>query len=334
MLTGWQPRFPVGRRLNHPERRSELRYDIPPQCSPDDAYGLISMNSKYIDFVDRSFKIKGMAATLSAALMVIFFTGVNVNVFVQSSEMREGVMGLWPHLLFITAVVSAADFVCWRVVLRNDLFKYTHYPVRFNRITRKIYFFRHNGPGGVTVVPWGSPSAFFHIGRGAQNRELRDLRCHLLDRNQQIQQTFTVGHFWHHDDHILEQWALICRYMRDGPEGCYDDPRDRVITLSSAPTIRNCWLMVILMMGTALMPLRTNLMFPVYGALTLCRWLTFKTCRKPVFPPEIEAECQIDPDDPYRLPEPRFMAEFASDPGIYARAMERHKERMMWRPER
>ncbi len=66
MLTGWQPRFPVGRRLNHPERSSELRHDIPSQFSPDDAFGLIAMNSQYIDFVDRSFKVKGMAATLSA----------------------------------------------------------------------------------------------------------------------------------------------------------------------------------------------------------------------------------------------------------------------------
>ena len=334
MLTGWQPRFPIGRRLNHPERSSELRHDVPSQFSPDDAFSLIAMNSQYIDFVDRSFKVKGMAATLSASLMVIFFTGVNVNLFIQSSEMREGLAGLWPHLLFITVVVAAANFVCWWVILRNDLFQYTHYPVRFNRITRKIYFFRHNGPGGVTVVPWGSPYAFFHIGRGAQNPELVDLRCHLLDRNQQIQQTFTIGHFWEHEDDIREPWALICRYMQDSPENCYDDPRDRVITLSSDPTLRNCWLMVILMMGTAFMPFRKNVMFPVYGALTLCRWLTFKTCRKPVFPPEIEAECQIDPEDPYRLPEPRFMAEFASDPAIYARALERHKERVIWRPEK
>jgi len=31
------------------------------------------------------------------------------------------------------------------------------------------------------------------------------------------------------------------------------------------------------------------------------------------------------------LPEPRFMAEFASDPAIYARALQRHRERMLWR---
>ncbi|WP_295522085.1 DUF6708 domain-containing protein [uncultured Stenotrophomonas sp.] len=293
------------------------------------------MNSTFVEFVDRTFKLKGMAATAMFSAFVAF----DVYIFAFSLE------ALYSHprieqgerivlSLVATAVYGGLAAMMWMLLLRKDLFQYTHYPVRFNRITRKIYFFRHNGPGGVTVVPWGSPYAFFHIGRGAQNPELRDLRCHLLDRNQQIQQTFTVGHFWHHDDHILEQWALICRYMQDGPEGCFDDPLDRVITLSADPTLRNCWLMVILMMGTALMPLRTNLMFPIYGALTLCRWLTFKTCRKPVFPPEIEAKCQIDADDPYRLPEPRFMAEFASDPAIYARALERHKERMMWRPER
>ena len=333
MFTGWAKGFPKNRGLSGMERDAALSESQAKPSVPDDAYGLISLNSTYMDFVDRTFKIKGMphcmVGVFGCAFAVWMFCG-----FVQSaSETPEGVIGNVGSLSLVLLMSLAMAWVMWFVILRHDLFQYTHYPVRFNRITRKIYFFRHNGPGGVTVVPWGSPYAFFHIGRGAQNRELRDLRCHLLDRNQQIQQTFTVGHFWHHDDHILEQWALICRYMQDGPENCYDDPHDRVITLSSGPTIRNCWLMVILMMGTALMPLRTNLMFPVYGALTLCRWLTFKTCRRPVFPPEIEAECQIDPDDPYRLPEPRFMAEFASDPAIYARALERHKERVMWRPE-
>ncbi len=333
MLTGWVAKFPKSRELDHVERRAALKNDDLGKSVPDDAFGLIRFNSTYIEFVDRTFKFKGMAHCIAALVgctigIWMFFA------FAQSaSGTEEGVIGSGGYLAIVAVMSLGIILPAWFIYLRHDLFQYTHYPVRFNRITRKIYFFRHNGPGGVTVVPWGSPYAFFHIGRGAQNPELLDLRCHLLDRNQLIQQTFTIGHFWEHEDDIREPWALICRYMQDGPENCYDDPRDRVITLSSNPTIRNCWLMVILMMGTALMPLRTNLMFPVYGALTLCRWLTFKTCRRPVFPPEIEAECQIDPEDPYRLPEPRFMAEFASDPAIYARALERHKERMMWRPE-
>ncbi len=248
-------------------------------------------------------------------------------VVTMHEEMTESLLSL----LFPFAAGMGGWWLFWTLHLRKDLFQYTHYPVRFNRITRKIYFFCHNGPGGVVVVPWGSPYAFFHIGRGGQDPSLRDLRCHLLDRHRQVQQTFTIGHFWNHDDDIREQWALICRYMKDGPEHCFDDPLDRVITLSPKGTLRNCWMLVCLMMGTTLFPLRYTLMFPIYGALTLSRWLTFKTCRAPVFPPELEAECAIAPGDPYALPEPRFMAEFASDPAIYARALQRHRERMLWR---
>lgn len=333
MLTGWIPEFKFNRVISGVERASALSADSVEGICPDDAFGLIRFNGTYMEFVDRTFKIKGMANCAISFVVCFIAAWMLVDPSMSLTRMEGGFFGNLGLFSILLAMSSAMFAMVWFVYLRHDLFQYTHYPVRFNRITRKIYFFRHNGPGGVTVVPWGSPYAFFHIGRGAQNRELRDLRCHLLDRNQQIQRTFTIGHFWEHEDDIREPWALICRYMQDGPEGCYDDPRDRVITLSSDPTIRNCWLMVILMMGTALMPLRTNLMFPIYGALTLCRWLTFKTCRKPVFPPEIEAECQIGPGDPYRLPEPRFMAEFASDPAIYARALERHKERVMWRPE-
>ncbi|MGA6179542.1 DUF6708 domain-containing protein [Stenotrophomonas sp. NPDC077421] len=297
---------------------------------PDDALGMICFNSSYIEFVDRSFKVKGMASTLLLMAGEVFLACVYIY-FIAHMDGRVSDYGDWAALATFTLGLATCVALLWNLHLRKDLFQFTHYPVRFNRITRKIYFFRHNGPGGVIVVPWGSPHAFFHIGRGGQDPNLRDLRCHLLDRHRQVQQTFTIGHFWNHDDDIREQWALICRYMKDGPEHCFDDPLDRVITLSPKGTLRNCWMLVCLMMGTTLFPLRYTLMFPIYGALTLSRWITFKTCRAPVFPPELEAECAIAPDDPYALPEPRFMAEFASDPAIYARALQRHRERMLWR---
>ncbi|WP_433925336.1 DUF6708 domain-containing protein [Stenotrophomonas nematodicola] len=297
---------------------------------PDDALGMICFNSSYIEFVDRSFKVKGMASTLLLMAGEVFLACVYIY-FIAHMDGRVSDYGDWAALATFTLGLATCVALLWNLHLRKDLFQFTHYPVRFNRITRKIYFFRHNGPGGVIVVPWGSPHAFFHIGRGGQDPNLRDLRCHLLDRHRQVQQTFTIGHFWNHDDDIREQWALICRYMKDGPEHCFDDPLDRVITLSPKGTLRNCWMLVCLMMGTTLFPLRYTLMFPIYGALTLSRWITFKTCRAPVFPPELEAECAIAPDDPYALPEPRFMAEFSSDPAIYARALQRHRERMLWR---
>ncbi|MGA6537207.1 DUF6708 domain-containing protein [Stenotrophomonas sp. NPDC101269] len=331
MLTGWYPAFKYRRALSPEELQCELPQIETGTLTPDDSLGLVRFNSTFMEFVDRTFKIKGMAATLCA--MVVS----SINIFglsalvVKAHGMSGGLMQEAIPVGIVALAVFGAQALIWTVHFRCDVFQYTHYPVRFNRVTRRIYFFRHNGPDGVVVVPWGSPYAFFHIGRGGQDPSLRDLRCHLLDRHRQVQQTFTIGHFWNHDDDIREQWALICRYMKDGPEHCFDDPLDRVITLSPKSTLRNCWMLVCLMMGTTLFPLRYTLMFPIYGALTLSRWITFKTCRAPVFPPELEAECAIAPDDPYALPEPRFMAEFASDPAIYARALQRHRERMLWR---
>lgn len=331
MLTGWQPPFKVERDLTREECDGELRHDASVENSADDAISLVRFNSVFIEYVDRTFKIKGMIATLvSLTLSCVTVFGV-FALIVKASEMRGGLADSAFSVSSVALAGAGMIALIWFVYLHKDMFSYTHYPVRFNRITRKIYFFRHNGPGGVVAVPWGSPFAFFHIGRGGQDPNLRDLRCHLLDRNRQVQQTFTIGHFWDHDQDIREQWTLICRYMQEGPETCFDDPLDRVITLSTLPTFRNHWMLVCLMMGTNLFPFRHNLLFPFYAALTLSRWLTFKTCKAPVFPPEIEAECVIAPDDPYALPEPRFMAEFASDPAIYERARKRHLEKIMWR---
>ncbi|WP_345785101.1 DUF6708 domain-containing protein, partial [Stenotrophomonas sp.] len=160
---------------------------------PDDALGMICFNSSYIEFVDRSFKVKGMASTLLLMAGEVFLACVYIY-FIAHMDGRVSDYGDWAALATFTLGLATCVALLWNLHLRKDLFQYTHYPVRFNRITRKIYFFRHNGPGGVIVVPWGSPHAFFHIGRGGQDPNLRDLRCHLLDRHRQVQQTFTIGH--------------------------------------------------------------------------------------------------------------------------------------------
>ena len=214
----------------------------------------------------------------------------------------------------------------------TDLFQYTYSPVRFNRKTRKVYFFQSNKPGGVVAVPWGDEKVFFHIGKIPGGLNFVILRCHLLDDEGLITHTFTVGHRWGHENAIREEWALIRRYMEEGPEKAFDNEFDRVITLSTWPTWRNCYLMACLAMGRDLirMVYIRYLLFPIYGLITLCRYLALLTCQEPVFPPEVEAECAIAPNDPYNLPEPEYMAEFADQPGVYERAEQRFQERQ-WR---
>lgn len=332
MLTGWHPKFKLNRGLDNHERSHFLPYDTQQDFSTDDAVGMTKFNGTFVEFVDRTFKIKGMLATLGLAISSIFCIALLFWLTTKLvSDFHEGVFESIVLLLISFVVLGPFPIFFWIGYLRKDLFQYVYYPIRFNRKTRKIYIFRHNGPNGTVTLPWGDPNVYFHIGQGEQNMDLRDLRCHVLDRNRQVQQTFTVGHFWGHENRVREEWELIRRYMEDGPERCFDHPADRMIALSTRVTWRNSWLMVCLMMGAILYPLRWNLLFPLYGALTLSRWLTMKSCRTPVFPPEVEAECAIDPGDPYRLPEPSFMSEFADDQVIDARSSQRYRERQQWK---
>ncbi len=333
MLTGWYPAFARNRPLEPEEKQLYLGYQAAQPFEPDDAMGMIRFNSTFLEFVDRTFKVKGMAATLVSGVAAIGFVLFNVILAIVSyGRYAAGIYTLTEYVLataFMTALTFGLAFFFWRVHLRKDLFAYTHYPVRFNRKTRQVHFFVHDGPGGTVTVPWGDRSVFFHIGRGAQNKALRDLRCHLL-KNNQVMQTFTVGHYWWHENNVRGEWELIRRYMDEGPEKAFDNAHDRVITLSPPGTWLNCYMWVCHVLGNGLYKVR-HVLFPIYGLLTLSRWLTFKSCRAPVWPQEVEAACAIEPGDPYALPEPAFMGEFAQDDATYQRAAERHRQRQGWK---
>ncbi|MDR2872138.1 MAG: hypothetical protein LBV45_06385 [Xanthomonadaceae bacterium] len=222
-------------------------------------------------------------------------------------------------VLFLLPVVFA-----WWLGLRHDFFTYTHYPIRFNRKTRMVHAFQHNGPGGVVSVPW--EQAFFFIGEGAHQKYIRDLRCHVLDGDT-VKETFVVGHYF--DDTQIKRikalWEFIRRYMDEGADKVMSNPLDHYVDTSVDETWTNCYVHVAASLGPTLYSIR-YLLFPVYGMLTLTRWLVFKSSKVPEWPPEIEAESVIEPDDPNRWPEPKFSGEFVNDPERDARLLERMKQ--------
>ena len=328
MFTGWIYPFKLNRPLDVAEASMHLSYGVPQPFEPDDAIGMTRFNSTFVEFVNRSFNMKGMGLTLVTALASLGFLAFYVFIFIDYLSANESWVEISIYLILLAVVFVGAPVLFWRVYLGKDIFTYTCYPVRFNRKTQQVYFFVHNGPGGVVTAPWGDSDVFFHIGLGTRDKDLRDLRCHLLKKGQVVQ-TFTVGHYGRHENHVREEWELIRRYMEEGPEKAFDNEQDRVITLSPRGTWLNCYMSVCQALGTNLYAIR-YVLFPIYGLLTLSRWLTFKSCRAPVWPPEVEASCAIEPNDPYLLPEPEFMAEFTDDAG-YQRSAERHRQRQGWK---
>ncbi|MCS6480073.1 DUF6708 domain-containing protein [Burkholderia thailandensis] len=215
-------------------------------------------------------------------------------------------------------IVISFAVVFYYKSLKFEFFLHIYYPIRFNRKKREIYVFRDKRDGGVLTVPWDS--VFFHIGRGTDMKFLRDIRGEVMEGGV-VKDTFALGHCAESDRPVLEMWEFIRRYMEEGPEAVAEVPLDKYVELSVAPTLKNCLISAV-GFTNATTPTKRILRSPFIGLFTLVRWLVFKTCKEPQFPPEIEAECRVEPNDPNVWPIPASIGEFAATvPGIMERAI-------------
>lgn len=332
MYTGWAKPFIVNREIDLTERRCALPPSNKSNIKPFAYSALISFNSTYADFIDRRFRLRGMFGTLLASLVALGATACGIHFFTSMlpeayASGRVGLLFVVVAAVMVGLFTFGMAFMFWRIFLRQEFFAYTHYPIRFNRKTRKVHVFRHNSPGGVLTVPFDE--VFWHVGRGLRDKYLCDVRGHVLD-GERVKETFAVGHYFDDSrmDRIYSLWEFIRRYMQEGPEAVAEHPLDRTIDLSMRPTWTNCYTWVAASMGSTMQSLRFLLFFlyyPLVGLLTLTRWLVLKSCKTPQWPAEIEAECQVSADDPHRWEKPNYMWEFANRDGAIERELERER---------
>lgn len=335
MQTGVVPRFKIKRELDAHERGYPLRRDKAQPFAPDSTSAMVRFNSTYVEYVDRGFRQRGLpsawiAAVSSALLFLLLIVGMYFvpKMYEDAVSISEiALISLVVLLFYVSMPVALLVFI--KIALAN-FFAYTHYPIRFNRRTRKVYFFRHNGPGGTTVVDWDDPDVYFHIGRGANQKYLRDLRCHVLE-DREVKQTFAIGYYWWHENNVRKQWEFIRRYMELGPDQCFDDPADALISLSTKRNWHNSVEHAYASGPIDLIRIG-RLLYPFYALVALGHWIVQKTCKEPVWPPEVEAECQIDPGDPFEIREPEFSGEFDT-PEAIERLKLKLKERERWERE-
>jgi len=328
------PAFPINRPLTQEERDSALPRTPQPGVEPDQHLSLVHFNSTYIDWIDRRFLFRGGMNTLIGT--VTFIAG-NIGVFYWMNWIPWSLLRLrgddwWFGILMSLPVYGMSAFLYY-AGLRGEYFRYTYWPIRFNRKTRMVHVFRHRGAGGTLSVPWDQ--VFFHIGRGTKMPDLRDIRGEILEGDI-VKDTFALGHVASiRSEHaLLEMWELIRRYMDESPEAAGPDPLDRYIDLSVRPTLKNCLITMVGYYAGGNMPdFFKVLVSPFVALYTLTRWVVWHTCRTPVFPPEVEATCQVEPNDPNVWPVPPSSGEFATTvPGLMAHVEARARRR--WEAER
>lgn len=312
MYTGWlrNLKFEVNRPLTVDETKDALPRDAAKSDAYDDHFGLVELNSTYIEWVDRRFRARG-----SGSCFLLFFASIGT--------LAAGCFSLWFGLHHdageATFLIEVAGFVLglffswlfYWLLWGLDFFQKVYWPIRFNRKNQMIYVYRDKRDGGILQARWDS--VYFHIGYGMQTPTFCDIRGEILE-GKIVKDTFALGPYIPglHVEVIREMWAFICRYMDGGPEAVGPDPRDRYVELSLNGSLKDCALVAYSNYGAPNLLIRI-VSIPFIAASTLTRWLVFKTCRMPRWPDDIEAACKVDPNDENVWPRPRYTNQFVEE---------------------
>lgn len=295
---GWLTRYKINRPLSKSEFEGRLDVKVPISLPPMDS-GLIKINSVFVECIERYFFQRGWGAMwgLTIGGVGLSFTLVfGLDIYKPSlngAVSFERILAGW----YATVMFFLATAVAYVLLAAKDFFCYTHYPIRFNRINRKVYLFRHNKKNGAMTLDWDK--VHWCVGRGRDvGHYIYELRGHVLDDNGIVRYTFAVGQYRESHVEILQHWEMIRLYMEDSPAALPYPPL--ALTLSTRPTLRNCMLLNMSWLGAHL----SKAVFILSVLWGFFRWLALKTCREPLWPNEVEAQCQIPANDPYQQKEP------------------------------
>ncbi|WP_331710064.1 DUF6708 domain-containing protein, partial [Mangrovibacter phragmitis] len=140
-----------------------------------------------------------MSFILSVALLVIDF----FLIAILHDDYQGGAYGI---ILFSVGFIVV--LLLFGRILLKEWFRYTHYPVRFNRKTRQVHIFQVSGE--IITVPWNK--IYFTTNRQRLNECIVG---HILaEDNDTVLNTFSFGHVGTRDE-LSRYWEFIRCYMEE-----------------------------------------------------------------------------------------------------------------------
>jgi hypothetical protein len=304
-------KYRVDRPLDEQELCHRLKQNRRLNLSPHYQLSVIEMNSTYLETTDKWYGWKGVISAAMLAIILIFASGLLKFFYVTLTggpEFRPAGDSWW--ILTTITAMSLPLLVAAAWTLSKESFAYTHYPMRFNRITRMVYVFRPNGT--VLSIPWDQ--VFFTLGHILPWDEW-EVRGHVLDAdNVTVRETFALSYVgslspddvakgntqYSSQDFVRAHWEFIRRYMEDGPQSvsgqvqfCMPVNRrregfrvgaERVFANFAGAPFLIYWVM-----------------FPFCSVVSIVRWFAMRTCKIPQWPQEVKVNCIVEPDDPYAI---------------------------------
>ncbi|SET57289.1 SoxR reducing system RseC family protein [Thorsellia anophelis] len=299
-LDGLLPKYKVNRPLSANERAGKLNQskwqDQPFSDLMENGHGsVIRLNSTYLEVADRHYLWKGFMSMAFLVMLVPLLVMVGMVFFIPHWNDFEGVF--FSFLILLISIVPGAYLI--RMLL-TEFFRWTHYPVRFNRKNRRVYIFGYDGK--IRIAEWDK--LFFTVRTDIQDfYKDKYICCHVLsDDDSTVLYTFslpieTSGSS--SSEGLNMYWNFLCNYMNG-------DIQDNVAVMSVCPPIEGRkegfvyglyhWAQILGRFWPVLL-----FTFPLVITHALIRYLVMLTCKVPKWSEEVEEECVVDPDDAVNL---------------------------------
>jgi hypothetical protein len=265
----------------------------------------------YIEVCDGLYREKGwgVLAFCTAGIGALCLTAMTawMATHVPPAIQQKGQAGLVHWTFGFFTLVGVGIFILPLRSLLGDCFNYTRRPIRFNRIDRKIYAFRHNGPGGVVSVPWDE--AFLYVERqpkgGVTSTAPRVVRCLVLDERGQVSDSFPIGKRVvlasaeegelgkQTMNELYEDFEYYRRFMEDGPASLppVSEFLSKEISFRNSLKLQFDGMSDMLRSGNVFLRLVGIVAAIPTFILAVTYHFAQLTCREPVWPEAVERAC-------------------------------------------
>lgn len=178
-------------------------------------FSIIKMNSTYMDVINWHYEWKGIYNFFTMFVFFVVFIVIFLSMF-ESFFVEIFIRSLLFYLIFFV-ILSPLFFFVFFLGYKWDNKIFTHYPIRFNRHTRKVYFLDVEGnyqEGNydemeffITCV---NPVMGFHQIWGA-----------VLDEEGKVQHCTSLGPMMGNSEFLEYFWNFVSLYMTQGPKPLY-----------------------------------------------------------------------------------------------------------------
>lgn len=312
-FSGLVGNFPINRPLTDLDRKYHLQQDVRLDMEPADKLAVIRLNSTFLETVDKWHEFRGFTTAFAVTVLLMVFPAFSLLAVEYICRLlgivptHQSVGSLLIALVFFGLLLSLAGWtMSW--LLRKESFTYTHFPIRFNRKTGIVHYFRPDGE--IRSVPWRE--VFFTV---VYSSSFWGIRGHVLaDDKVTVLDTFGVGpsasirsHVadpvtkqYEFPDGVRAHWEFIRRYMEEGPEQPQEIVQFCMPIADRKETPRTAFKRVFANFAGD-NPISLIVISPFCFWVILGRLFATATCKIPRWPAEIEAACAIDPNDPYAI---------------------------------